>query len=72
VLAVATRPAHRQLAGLLAIFTNATGKTRLSRPGDDLRATLKAAGFVQLDAAVVSDDAEPECAAFAQRAAGVA
>lgn len=72
VLAVATTPAHRQLAGLLAITTGASARTRLTRPGDDLRGLLKAAGFVQLDAAVVSADAEPECGQFARRAAGVA
>jgi hypothetical protein len=72
VLAVATTPVHRQLAGLLAILTGAAGRTRLTRPGDDLRATLKAAGFAQLDVAVVSPDAEPDCADFARQAAGVA
>ena len=72
VLAVATSPAHRQLAGLLAIAVGSPGRTRLTRPGDDVRATLKAAGFAQLDAAVASPDAEPACADFARRAAGVA
>jgi hypothetical protein len=72
VLAVATTPVHRQLAGLLAILTGAAGRTRLTCPGDDLRATLKTAGFAQLDVAVVSPDAEAECADFARRAAGVA
>lgn len=72
VLAVATTPAHRQLAGLLAVLTNATARTRLARPGGDLRTILKTAGFVQLDIAVVSPDAEPECANFARSAAGVA
>ena len=72
VLAIATAPAHRQLAGLLAISVGSSARTRLTRPGDDLRATLKGAGFAQLDVAVVSPDAEPTCAAFANRAAGVA
>lgn len=72
VLAVATKPVHRQLAGLLAVLTGAAARTRLIRPGDDLRAILKAAGFAQLDRAVVSKDAEPECADFARQAAGVA
>lgn len=72
VLAVATTPAHRQLAGLLAIPVGSAARTRLTRPGDDLRAILKAAGFAQLDLAVVSSDAEAACAAFAHRAAGVA
>lgn len=72
VLAVASTPVHRQLAGLLAILTGAAARTRLARPGDDMRATLKAAGFAQLDVAVVSADAEPDCADFARRAAGVA
>lgn len=72
VLAVATTPAHRQLAGLLAISIGADARTRLIRPADDQRATLKAAGFAQVDVAIVSADAEPACAAFAHRAAGVA
>ena len=72
VLAVATTPLHRQLAGLLAILTGAPSRTRLTRPADDLRATLKAAGFAQIDVPVVSSDAEVECADFAQRVAGVA
>ncbi len=71
VLAVATEPAHRQLAGQLAIVVGSSGRTRLTRPGDDLRATLKDAGFTQIDAAVVSPDTEPACAAFARRCAGV-
>jgi hypothetical protein len=72
VLVVATTPAHRQLAGLLAIAVGAAARTRLVRPSGDLRATLKEAGFAQLDLAVVSPDAEPACADFARRAAGVA
>lgn len=72
VLAVATTPVHRQLAGLLAVIVGAAARTRLTRPGDDLRSNLKAAGFAQLDIAVVSTDAEPDCADFARRAAGVA
>jgi hypothetical protein len=72
VLAVATTPVHRQLAGLLAILAGAAGRTRLTRPNQDLRATLKAAGFAQMDIAVVFPDAEPECAEFARRVAGVA
>lgn len=72
VLAVVTEPVHRQLAGLLAIFTGAAARTRLTRPGKDQRAIVKAAGFAQLDVAVTSQDAEPECANFARGAAGVA
>lgn len=72
VLAVATTPAHRQLAALLAIPAGSPARTRLARPGEDQRAVLKEAGFAQLDVAVVSADAEPDCAAFARRAAGVA
>lgn len=72
VLAVASTPLHRQLAGLLAIFAGAQSRTRLTRPDDDLRSVLKASGFAQIDAPVVSDDAEPSCAEFARRAAGVA
>jgi hypothetical protein len=72
VLAVATMPVHRQLAGLLAILTGAAARSRLTRPGDDLRAILKAAGFAQLDVAIVSSDAETTCADFARSSAGVA
>jgi hypothetical protein len=72
VLAIATTPVHRQLGGLLAVFTGAAARTRLTRPDADLRAAVKAAGFSQLDVAVVSADAEPACADFAHRAAGVA
>jgi len=72
VLAIATSPANRQLAGLLALLTGSAARTRLTRPADDLRATLRSAGFAQLDVAVVSPDAEVECADFARRAAGVA
>lgn len=72
VLAVAMKPVHRQLAGLLAIFAGAAARTRLSFPADDLRATLKGAGFAQVDVAVVSPDAEAACADFARHAAGVA
>lgn len=72
VLAVASTPIHRQLGALLAISAGSPDRTRLTRPADNLRATLKDAGFVQIDAAIVSDDAEPDCAAFARRAAGVA
>lgn len=72
VLAVATKPAHRQLAALLAVFSGSAARTRLTRPGDDQRGIVKAAGFAQLDVALVSADAEPECAQFARRAAGVA
>jgi hypothetical protein len=71
VLAVVTEPADRQLAGLLAITVGSSGRTRLTRPGDDVRATLKEAGFAQIDATVVSPDADAACAAFARRCAGV-
>lgn len=72
VLAIATSPVHRQLAGLLAVFTGAESRTRLIRPAADLRTAIKTAGFVQLDVAVVSPDAEQDCADFARKAAGVA
>ena len=72
VLAIATSPAHRQLAGLLAIAVGAASRTPVVRPADDLRAALKGAGFAQVDVAVVSPDAEPDCADFARGAAGVA
>ncbi len=72
VLAIASKPRHRQLAGLLAIAVGSSARTRLTHPGDDVRVTLKATGFAQLDTAVVSSDAEAACADFARRAAGVA
>lgn len=72
VLAIATKPSHRQLAGLLGVLVGSSSRTRLTRPGEDVRAALKEAGFAQLDAAVVSPDAEPDCAEFAQRVTGVA
>ncbi len=71
-LAIATTPVDRQLAGLLAIAVGAASRTPIVRPSDDLRATLKGAGFAQVDVAVVSSDADGSCAAFARRAAGVA
>jgi hypothetical protein len=71
VLVLATAAAHRQLAGLLAVVLGASSRTRLARPEADVRATLKAARFAQVDVAIVSPDAEPECADFARRAAGV-
>jgi hypothetical protein len=71
VLAIASSPAHRQLAALLAVATGAAARTRLALPGDDQRAVLTAVGFKQIDAAVVSADAEGACGAFARRAAGV-
>jgi hypothetical protein len=69
VLAVATSPAHRQLAGLLAVALD-QGRTRLVRPTGDVRVTLKVAGFVQVDTAVISADAEAQCRDFATRAGG--
>lgn len=72
VLAVATTPSHRQLAGLLAVLIGADARTSLARPEGELRAILKGAGFTQLDIAVTSADAEPECATFCRTAAGVA
>lgn len=72
VLAVAQAPQTRQLAALLAIVVGSAARTRLTRPGPDLRPVLKEAGFSQLDIAIVSVDAEPACADFARRAAGVA
>jgi hypothetical protein len=68
VVVVATKPAHRQLAGLVAVSLAARGRTTVVRPGDDVSAILRAASFVQIDVAVVSADAEPEAAAFAERA----
>lgn len=71
VLAIASSPAHRQLAGLLAVATGSAARTRLALPGDDQRAVLTAVGFKQIDVAVVSADAEEACGPFAHRAAGV-
>ena len=70
VLAIATSPAHRQLAALLAIVVGSAARTRLARPAPDLQLTLRAAGFAQVDQALVSPDAEPDCAAFARAAIG--
>ena len=72
VLAVATEPPNRHLAGLLAIAVNSPARTRLIRPSGDVRTSLKGAGFTQFDTAVVSADAEPACASFAYSAAGAA
>lgn len=72
VLAIATTPAHRQLAALLAIIVGSPATTRLTSPVDEIRTILKDAGFTQVDASIVSTDAEPDCAIFARRAAGEA
>jgi hypothetical protein len=72
VLAIATAPENRQLAGLLAIATDSAARTRLTRPDVDVRTALKRTGFAQLDTAVVTTDAEPDCTDFARRVAGVA
>lgn len=64
VLAVASTPSHRQLAALLALATHAPSRTPLVHPGPDPTSTLRSAGFAQVDHALASNDAEPDCAAF--------
>lgn len=70
VVAVASSPRTRQLAGLCAVALQASARTVVLRPAEDVRATLRAAGFAQVDHAIVSADAEPDCAGFARAAAG--
>lgn len=70
VVVVASSGAHRQLAALAAVALNARGRTVLLRPAEQVATTLQAAGFAQVDAAVVSSDAEADAARFAQRATG--
>jgi hypothetical protein len=66
VAVVAARPALRQLAALAAVCLGARGRTVLVRPSEDAESALRATGFSHLDAAVVSDDAEPEAGALAR------
>lgn len=68
VVIVATNPSYRQLAGLAAVSLGAARRTAVVLPGEDLAAILRAVSFTQVDAAVVSPDAEPEAAQFALRA----
>ncbi len=70
VVVVAENPAHRQLAGLAPAILGARGRAPLVRPSQDVAATLKEAGFGQVDAAVVSSDAGSDAARFAHRAVG--
>lgn len=70
VAVVASNPAHRQLAGLAAVALEASRRTAVIRPGENVKAILSAASFAQVDVTVVSPDAEPEAAAFAERAKG--
>jgi hypothetical protein len=68
VVVVATGAPHRQLAGLAAVAINAQRKTALVRPGENVAEILRSVSIPQVDAVVVSPDAEPEAAQFAQRA----
>lgn len=70
VVVLADKPAWRQLAGLAAVVLGARGRTVVVRPGEGAEAALRAAGFVHLDAAVVSPDATPEAADLAQKVGG--
>ncbi len=66
VVVLANKPEWRQLAGLAAVVIGARARTVIVRPAADAEATLRAAGFGHLDAAVVSPDAEPEAAEIAR------
>ena len=68
VVVVATSAPHRQLAGLAAVAINAQRRTALVRPGENVAEILRSVSIPQVDVAVVSPDAEPEAAEFAQRA----
>ena len=70
VLTVASRPESRQLAALAAVTLGARGRTALVQPADDVAATLRSAGFAQVDAAVTSPDASAASLEFAKRAVG--
>jgi hypothetical protein len=70
VVVVATSAAHRQLAGLAAVLLGSRERARVLRPAADPRAILAEARFAAPDVAAISPDAEPDCAAFAQRAVG--
>ncbi len=68
VLVVAEVPANRQLAGLVAPVIGAKTATRLTAPGDDVAAGLKAAGFATGGDVVALEDAAPQALAFARAA----
>jgi hypothetical protein len=68
VVVVATNAPHRQLAGLAAVALNAPRRTALVRPGENVAEILRSVSIPQVDVVVVSPDAEPEAAQFAQRA----
>jgi hypothetical protein len=70
VMVVAAVPPFRQLAGLCAVLLGARGCTLLIRPSEKAEGVLRSAGFAHLDAAVVSDDAEPEAAELARKEGG--
>lgn len=69
VVVVATTPTVRQLAGLVAVILGAQRRTVLVRPSEDPTGVLRAAGFPNVDVAVVSADADPESARFARATA---
>ncbi|NMO16000.1 hypothetical protein HPC49_04000 [Pyxidicoccus fallax] len=70
VVAVADNAAFRQLAGLAAVLLGARGRTVIVRPIADAASALRALGFAHIDAALVSDDAEPSAAEFARSVGG--
>jgi hypothetical protein len=75
VVVVASSPAERQLAGLAAVILGRSGSTRLVSPLQDGQGKpspaeiVKQAGLTSVDRALVSEDADPACAAFARAAA---
>jgi len=70
VAVIAARPTERQLAGLAAVILGARGHTRLISPDHDSPAdAIKQAGLSRVDRLLVSDDADPACRSFAERAA---
>ncbi len=70
VVAVAAGGAFRQFAGLAAVLVGARGRTIIIHPGAEAASELRAAGFVHIDAVVVSSDAEPEAGEFARSTGG--
>lgn len=67
VVVVAQKPAWRQLAGLAAVLLGARARTKLFRPIEDPWIVLRAEGFPQVDAMVISSDAEVEAAEMARK-----
>jgi hypothetical protein len=69
VLVVASTPAVRQLAGLMAPLVRATGPTKILTSSEDVATALRAAGVSPGATPVISDDAAGQDQAFARRAA---